>query len=117
MFGPAPDVHLSRHIFSAVLARKGAVWATFIGSPWGWCVPGSAEPGRWTLGHGDRFSALELQEREPAPRGECRRRRLWNISRYPKIAFASSGYFANVLFVAHCDDPEFGHGLLVDEAA
>lgn len=51
--------------------------------------------------------------------------RVLKLSRQPYYRWLSSpitalelrqAYLANALFDAHCDDPEFGHRLLADEA-
>jgi len=54
-----------------------------------WCVLGFAEADYWTHAAVGGFCS-SYSTGETMPSAECRRRRLWKISRYSKIAFASS---------------------------
>jgi hypothetical protein len=54
-----------------------------------WCAPRSVESLCWTSCHGDRCRFVNsLWVRQPG--ADCRRRRLWKISRWSNIAFSGS---------------------------
>ena len=55
-----------------------------------WCVLRFSEADNWIRAAVHDACCISYSTGETMPSDECRRRRLWKISRYSKIAFASA---------------------------